>query len=345
MRIRLLLAALCVVGACKPKPQPAPPDTSVTVIPDTTTPSPDVAATDTLLPDSILWDGEEVDTYPPGPLPPVLPGVAPRSLNTGVAQGMYDYPKSLWPENKSINAIAMNVPPDKNLPGTFKQVCESGNRIQMVIPRRYITTTGTAKAPLSLKRALQVVDLYVQNGLPAALAACPKAVIGVNLADDYGCAACWGGKIVTQQELETWAKYWKQKVPAAPLIVRVEPFWVAKYPPLAKTIDAAVCQYRTKKGPLAAYADRCRNDAAALGLRLIYGMNVTHGVEAGSPPPMTPEQVRSFGLFFAGRPEICAMVHWWMDDNFQKLTYQNAYLDVKAALTKLSWRDCRKGGA
>lgn len=347
MRRALLLVPLLLALGCKPKPVPVVtrPD-SAAVAPDTT----DSVGTDSTLldqQDGYWFDGNEVDTMPDtqGELPKQVPGRR-GAVYQGVAQGMYNYPIDKFTWNGPFNAVAMNVPPAGSA-DRIRNVCATGMRIVMVIPRRYITTTGGNKAPFSPSKGDAVVDAYKRDGLGQAVAACPRALLSVNLADDYGCAECWGGKITTQQQIYAWAKYWKQQLPNIPIGVRVEPAWILKVPSLGlqNVIDNANCQYRTKKGPIGTYLPRCVADAKKLGLKLIGGMNVTHGVYAGSPPPLTPDQIRTFGGAYARESDVCAVVNWWVDDNFSKADYQKAYVDVASILrARSTTTNCTRGG-
>lgn len=330
MTRRILAAAFLLALGCKPHPKPQPPADSTAA--DTAT------AVDSS--DTVLWDRDEVDTMPPvsGPFPEshtlsARPG--------GLGMSMYNYPKSLWCTDKPINGAAINVLP-KDVVKVLKSAAACGMRIQIVTPRSLITTTGRPGAPLSMTRAKASSKAYADFGL---VKACTvdyrRACIGINLGDDYGCASCWGGKIVTQAEMYEWGSYARSVLPGVPLGLRVEPMWARKDPRLGQAFDYTNCQYRTKKGDLATYLNRCQTDAQAIGLKVTTGQNFSNCSVAGDSPPCTNTQLRTFITAMVKHPVTCSVISWWYDGDYPRA--EPVWKDMARLAATYPQRWCGKG--
>jgi hypothetical protein len=96
-------------------------------------------------------------------------------------------------------------------------------------------------------------------------------ILGLNLADDYGCLRWWGGKAITQAQVAEWPEYTRAKLPGIPLGVRLTPDWVAAYPPLAEQLDYAWAQYAARKGDAQAFFNKSATIAQRFGLRVVMG--------------------------------------------------------------------------
>ena len=144
----------------------------------------------------------------------------------------------------------------------------------LVPPRRLLTADGLPRGRFSVDSAKRFTDLYAAV-LPAdTILKYRNTIIGLNLADDYGCLTCWGGTAITQAQITEWAAYTRTRLPGIPLGVRVTPDWVAAHPPLVPYLDYTWAQYATRKGEAQAYYDRAATIAERLGLKVVMGVNV-----------------------------------------------------------------------
>ena len=181
-------------------------------------------------------------------------------------------------------------------------------RLVVVPGRKYITVDGTTGSPFSLTNAKAYTDRMAKVLVPDTLAKYAPWIIGFNLADDYGCAECWGGVKVTQSDIAAWASYVRAKVPGLRIGVRVEPTWV-QGSTLPGLIDYAWAQYHTGKGDARTYFDKHSSLAKSLGIGLAMGVNVKYCGGAGTAP-CTPTQIRTFMGMAAQYPDNCALLGW-----------------------------------
>jgi hypothetical protein len=183
-------------------------------------------------------------------------------------------------------------------------------RLFLVPPRRLLTTSGRPNGEFSVDSAKRFTDRYAAV-LPAdTLRKYRATILGLNLADDYGCTSCWGGRAITQAEIAEWATYTRARLPGVPLGVRVTPDWVEKLPPLAQQLDYAWAQYATRKGDARTYFDRSATIAQRLGLKVVMGINVEDCYAPRSSMPCTAADLARFGDLAVRHPTSCAFVSW-----------------------------------
>ena len=185
-------------------------------------------------------------------------------------------------------------------------------RVVLVPPRRLLTVNGQPRGPFSVDSAKRFTDRYAAL-LPAdTILKYRSTIIGLNLADDYGCLACWGGTAITQAEVAEWAAYTRARLPGVPLGVRVTPDWVAAHPPLVPNLDYAWAQYATRNGEAQAYYDRAATIAGRLGLKVVMGVNVEN-CYGGDSTACTAQDLVRFGELAVRHPASCAFVSWRYD--------------------------------
>jgi hypothetical protein len=182
-------------------------------------------------------------------------------------------------------------------------------RLVIVPLRKYITVDGLKGSPFSPDSAKAFTDRMAKVLVPDTLRKYDPWIIGFNLADDYGCASCWGGVTVTPAQIETWARYVRTKIPGLRLGVRADMAFVQKSSTLASAIDYAWAQYHTGKGDAKTYFDKHASLAKSVGVALAMGLNVKYCGGAGTAP-CTPTQVRTFLGMAAKYPDNCALLGW-----------------------------------
>ena len=263
--------------------------------------------------------------------------------HTGFAAGL-----STWPTDSycagPMSAAMQQVDP-RVLLGRLQLAARCNVRLVLVPPRRMLTTTGQAAGEFSVDSAKRFTDRYAAL-LPAdTIGKYRETILGLNLADDYGCVRCWGGKAITQAQIAEWAAYTRAKLPGIPLGVRVTPDWVAAHAPLAPLLDYAWAQYATRKGEAQTYFDQAATIGQRLGLRVVMGVNTENCYDAGASRPCTAADLVRFGRMAVGHPGSCAFVSWRYDEG----TWARA--DVRAAWEGLvgeergrKGEDCRRVG-
>jgi len=252
----------------------------------------------------IVWDtshgidsARAVDSVRPTPKPP----------DPGLAAGMSAWPRELYCSGATSAAMQPLAPSD--VVGRLQLAARCGMRLVIVPPRRYLTENGTNPGIFSVDSARRLMDRYAQVLPPDTLRKYGGVILGFNLADDYGCADCWGGRKIRPAEIAEWADYARARLPGVALGVRVEPSWVAAYPALAPRLDYAWAQYHTKKGDAKAYYDAAAATAQQLGLKVVMGVNVEDCSGVGTPA-CSAEELTRFGTLAVLHPGSCGFLNW-----------------------------------
>jgi hypothetical protein len=260
--------------------------------------------------------------------------------HTGFAVGL-----STWPTNAYCDG-PMSAAMQPVVPGVLldrlQHAARCHVRLVLVPPRRLLTGSGRQNGEFSMDSAKHLVDRYAAV-LPAdTIAKYRETILGLNLADDYDCTRCWGGRAITQEQVAEWAAYARARLPGIPLGVRVMPNWVAEYPPLAQQLDYAWAQYATRKGEAQAYYDRAAALAERLGLRMVMGVNVEN-CYALSSPPCTPEDLVRFGEIALRHPASCAFLSWrYHEETWARPEIREAWDGLAAAARERKAEECRK---
>jgi hypothetical protein len=192
--------------------------------------------------------------------------------------------------------------------------------------------------------AKRLTDLYAAV-LPAdTIDKYRGTIIGLNLADDYGCLTCWGGTAITQAQITEWAAYTRARLPGIPLGVRVTPDWVAAHPSLAPYLDYTWAQYATRKGEAQAYYDRAATIAGRLGLRVVMGVNVENCYSGDSTACTAGDLVR-FGEMAVRHPASCAFLSWRYDEGtWAQAEVREAWEGLVAVARGREGVECRRQG-
>jgi hypothetical protein len=257
------------------------------------------------------------------------------------AIGMSTWPTELYCSGP-MSAAMQQVPPQEVL-RRVQLASRCGVRLVLVPPRRMLTSDGQPDGRFSVDAANRVIDHFARELPPDTLAKYRSTLLGFNLADDYGCLKCWGGKAITQEEIADWAGYARQKLPGLPLGVRVVPEWVGRDPKLAPLLDYAWAQYHTRKGDAKSYFDEAAATAEKLGLRLVMGVNVKDCYGVGTNPCSADDLVR-YGKMALSHPASCAFINWRYDeDTWKRADIREVWQGLVEMAKKRGAEECRRG--
>ncbi len=261
--------------------------------------------------------------------------------HAGFAAGL-----STWPTDaycSGLMSAAMQQVDPRVLLGRLQLAHRCNVRLVLVPPRRMLTVDGRPAGVFSVDSAKRFTDRYAAV-LPADTIRKYRAtILGLNLADDYGCLRCWGGHKITQAQIAEWAAYTRTKLPGIPLGVRVTPDWVAAHPPLAPHLDYAWAQYAARKGDAQAYFDRAATIAQRLGLRVVMGVNTENCYGAGSSTPCTAADLARFGGMAVRHPGSCAFVSWrYEEGTWAQPGVRAAWEDLVAVARGRGAEECRR---
>jgi hypothetical protein len=264
----------------------------------------------------------------------------PPGEHSGFAAGL-----STWPAGSycgGMMSAAMQQVDPRALLGRLQLAARCKVRLVLVPPRRMLTANGQAAGLFSIDSARRFIDRYAAVLTADTIARYRPTIIGLNLADDYGCLTCWGGAAITQAQIAEWAAYTRARLPGIPLGVRVTPDWVAAHPPLVPYLDYTWAQYATRKGDARAYYDRAATIGARLGLRVIMGVNVENCYR-GDSTACTAADLARFGDMAVRHPASCAFVSWrydsttWVEPGVRKV-----WEGLVAAARERDAEECRR---
>lgn len=262
--------------------------------------------------------------------------------NAGFAIGLSSWPAESY--CSGLMSAAMQQVDPRALLGRLQLARRCNIRMVLVPPRRLLTADGLPRGRFSVDSAKRLTDLYAAV-LPAdTILEYRNTIIGLNLADDYGCLTCWGGAAITQAQIAEWAAYTRTRLPGIPLGVRVTPDWVAAHPPLVPYLDYTWAQYATRKGEAQAYYDRAAAIAERLGLKVVMGVNVENCYDGDSTACTAADLVR-FGEMAVRHPASCAFLSWRYDEGtWAQAEVREAWEGLVAVARGREGEECRRQG-
>ncbi len=263
-----------------------------------------------------------------------------RIGHAGLAAGLTAWPTDFYCGGVSSGSMLTVEPRD--LLDRVRVAARCGVRLVLVPPRRLLTADGRPKGAFSVDSAKRLTDHYAAALPPDSLYKYRATLLGLNLADDYKCTTCWGGKTITRAQIAEWAAYARTRLPGLPLGVRVTPDWVAAAPALAPLLDYAWAQYDTKRGEPQTYYDNAATIADQLGLRLVMGLNVEdcHGV---STSPCGAADLIRIGTIAVSHPASCAFLNWkYAEATWQQIEVRDVWDDLLAMAKARPARECRR---
>ncbi len=307
---------------------------------------------------------------PPPPPPPLVP---PPTLpvGSGIPFGPFHLPEDQY-GRRSYTGSLLGLTPS----GAASQLAAAkakGIRLFVSLPDsrgNYINSDRTFNLAMwkrqmdRWKSQVGLLERYYASG----------TITGNYLVDEPHCKPCWGGKSISYADVEEMGRYAKAMLPTIPTMVRVHPGWLRSSGRRFPSIDAAWAQY---EGPLhmpsyrmtpEQFRDQSVADARALGMGLVFGMNVLDGGDGrlrkngtmihSTRFQMSAAEVERVGTVLASEPYACALINWRYSPSFsdsRKTAAQLAAIrefddrsDVKAALAAVvaaagrrDRRDCR----
>jgi hypothetical protein len=266
--------------------------------------------------------------------------VAPTATVTGLAAGLAAWPADFYcggPASATVQSLDPRV-----LLARVQLAARCGVRLVLVPPRRFLTINGQVAGAFSADSAKRLTDRFAAALPPDTLRKYRATILGMNLADDYACADCWGGQAITQVQIAAWAAYARTKLPGLPLGVRVTPDWVAAYPALAPLLDYTWAQYHTRKGDPQAYYDTAASTAQRLGLRVVMGVNVEDCSGVGTSACAAADLIR-LGSLAVSHPASCAFLSWRYDEaTWQQTDIREAWDGLLALAKARPAQECRR---
>jgi hypothetical protein len=253
-----------------------------------------------------------------------------------------------WCQNPPFKSTNVGASPEKALV-ILQRADKCGMRITMTYARRIYTTTGKSRGPYSAAKHREASDAFARALPPDTLRKYvgKRVLLGIITGDDYGCAECWGGTPVPWIEARNAANFAKQRMPEAPVGIRLDAVKIKQNMTAPFLFDFAVAQWIASKGNMRIYGGARQfyvaNAAAASanGLRVFYGVNTTHCTGAMSTPQCTPAQIRDFGTAAANQPNNCGLIPWWWEAEEWRGPYKREWERVFALASSKTFTSCK----
>jgi hypothetical protein len=316
----LLLFLALSLGACGDggKPQlsevPEPPDTTPT---DTLVPPPDtlVPPPDTLVP-------------PPDSGGPALPPHIP--VHVGIPYGPWTLPSGLFAGAEFTGSYRPS-----GEPATLMADLEAARQADL---RIVLNFTGNEQwlrdeHGFSLSKWKARVDRF--RGMDISSYIADGTIIGHFILDEPSDKGNWNGQQVSLADIDVMARYSKEIWPTMATIIRAFPDYLSGYH--YQYLDAVWAHYVARYGPVDAFITQSAQQAKAVGLGFVTGLNVLNGGNSESGIPgkrdgkfaMSASQIRAWGGRLLAEPSICGFFMWKYDDKYFSRP------DIVAALTDL----------
>jgi hypothetical protein len=150
-------------------------------------------------------------------------------------------------------------------------------------------------------------------------------LVGVQLIDDR-LSHNWGGKDITNAQIDEMARWWKQLLPGITTFVSGGYAWnLTGYK--FRYLDGSINQYNARyMGDVKVWRDRSiaaarsANTSIILSLNVLGGGKIVKGCHRGyssSMCSMSPTEIRTYGAAIAAAPGICGMGTWKYDKAYQ----------------------------
>jgi hypothetical protein len=194
---------------------------------------------------------------------------------------------------------------------------------------------------MSLKPYAPSWKTYVSDG----------TLVGVQVLDDRH-AVNWGGRAITNAQIDQMAKWWKQILPGVTTLISGGYAWDLKgytwyY------LDGSINQYNARyMGDVKTWRDKSVAAAAYARTSLILSLNVLDGGKlvsgcyhggSSSSCSMTPTELRTYGAAIAAASGICALGTWKYKSTYQsRYGVTDALKYVAGLAAKRSSVSCRK---
>lgn len=278
----------------------------------------------------------------PGDSLPLPPGdstaIGPSTFTGGTAPGIVFGTTNMMNEylnSVHTGALRGGISPGESTRRMLAEARAKGARLVIKLcggKDSFVLANGT----FSLTKWKEMVVRFKDMDLNSYIA--DGTILGHYLIDEPHRAERWG-KVISQATIEAMAKYSKQLWPNMTTMVRVKPSWLAQAPITYTYLDAGWTQYEVHHGDVTKWVTTEVAAAKLKGLGLVGGLNVIAGgngssklppLKASWPPPMSANEVRSYGNVMLSQSYVCGFFMWMHD-----LPYYGRS-DVKSAMAELS---------
>jgi hypothetical protein len=245
-------------------------------------------------------------------------GSTGSALYPGIVFGVAEMPKAYFSTVYNGTAPGGALDPT-NMLSLLSTARAKGARVVIKLCMGRDMFVKNADGTFSFTKWRALVDRYKTINFTSYIT--DGTITGHFLIDEPSRPERWGGKVISQSQIEQMAAYSKKLWPSMPTLVRVVPSWLAQAPITYTYLDAGWFQYAARFGdPAKALAAEVAA-AKSKGLGLMASMNVLDGGNGSSGIPgwstgkwaMSATEVRNYGTELLSQSYICGF-HTWMWD-------------------------------
>ncbi len=252
---------------------------------------------------------------------------APLGSNTGIPFGSYECKGSiLQPFSMCIRAAGAWSADEMNglRAGNAKLILNQGGYAKFKNAAGLYDPTKYHAWVQSLKPYVESWKPYIADG----------TLMGAQVIDDRG-PTNWGGKGITNQQVDEMAKWWKELVPGLATFVAggyADDLAITGYS--FAYLDGSISQYNARyMGDVTVWRDKALAAARTAKTSIILSLNVLAGGKlvtgcykftSGDPAvagtcAMTPTEIRTYGQVLAAGEGACGLASWKTTAEYQAL--------------------------
>jgi hypothetical protein len=253
----------------------------------------------------------------------------------GITFGVFDLPKEMFSPVYTGSLVGGALSPT-NMLSLLSAARAKGARYVIKLCMGRDSFVQNADRTFSFTKWKALVDRFKTVNFASYVT--DGTVLGHYLIDEPHNAAKWGGKPISQAQVEAMAAYSKKLWPNMTTLVRVVPSWLASAPVAYTKLDAGWFQYAARFGDPAKVITAEVAAAKRKGLGIVASMNVLDGGNGSSGIKgwssgkwaMSAKEVRTYGTALLSQSYVCGFYNWqWSPTYFNRS-------DIKSAMAALS---------
>lgn len=258
-----------------------------------------------------------------------------------LALGLSQWPIASWAGGPLTGTMVPTAP--KYLLSSLKSAEAAGVCLFVPIPRNLLTSNGQTVGYWNIDAGKRAIEQYRAAVPPDVLAGyvARGVLCGLNIGDDYLCAACWGGVQVDPSWVEQVVAYARIRLgPTIPLGVRVVPSFMRRH---TTSLDYAWAQYHKSLGPYQRYYDAQAASARDLGLKLVGGVNTESCTRASDVERCTATELLTFIGYLIPNPGYCGAVSWkYVKEAWDDAARRQAWTTLATQAKQRPARSCKR---
>lgn len=223
-----------------------------------------------------------------------------------------------------------------------RQAAAKNACLWIVMPRAQISASGRQGGLFSVDSVRSWADKVIGTGFTNDSAVKYKdAICGLLIGDDYGNKDDWGGKVVTNAQVDSSRSLLHQRFPSIALGVRIGPPWITSKN-LRDSLDFMLDQYREKFDPdFVRWFSTRMAQAKAWGMKYVGAVNVSDCGPTTGGGPCKPDKLLAYYLWLAQNKDVCALAGY-MHDPADVAAKKAQWDSIAVVVRKTPRRSCKR---